>query len=214
MESIPTHDQVTARSRMDTPWEGAPTGAPSPRRRRFLVDSRYQLRASLLSVTVVLILLFLLNMSLYSLNSRSTAIGLAIAPELRSYLLSQSRSELNLVLVGSAIFLLGTFVVGILESHRTAGAAYKIARSLSRVRDGSFSASLRLRRSDELQEVARAFNAMATSLQERTHREIEALEGVLARVERFSADPSTPGVVDDLRGLLDEKRRLLDSRNS
>jgi methyl-accepting chemotaxis protein len=212
MEATPTHGRATTPPHLGEAGAESLGGTRFFRRRRFLIDSRYQLRASLLTVTVVLILLFLLNLSLYSLNRRTTAEELAIAPELESYLLSQSqsRSELNLILIGSAIFLVGTFVVGVLETHRTAGAAYQIGRSMARICDGRFTVSLHLRRSDELQEVASVFNTMAMSLQERTRREIGALEEISARVRRLPADAATPRILDDLQGLLEQKRRLVE----
>jgi HAMP domain-containing protein len=52
-----------------------------------------------------------------------------------------------------------------MESHRTAGAAFAIRRTVDQLRLGDRGARVRLRRGDHLQELARAVNELAESLE-------------------------------------------------
>ena len=63
------------------------------RRRRFLVDRRYQLTMAFLAVALVLALVILLNFSLFTSAIRETEEALSIAPEFEEYLRAQDRAS-------------------------------------------------------------------------------------------------------------------------
>ncbi|HEX4823439.1 MAG TPA: hypothetical protein VFV19_03945 [Candidatus Polarisedimenticolaceae bacterium] len=120
---------------------------PAWRRRRYVVDARSQLRAGILVGSLTLGLLVLLNLSVFTgRDSGATSWALLIT--------------------GSVVFFTGIVAIGILESHRTAGAAFAIRRTIDAVRDGQRGARVRLRRGDHLQELADAVNALAVALDE------------------------------------------------
>lgn len=138
------------------------TGRRSWRRRRFVVDARYQLRAGVVVGSVAVVLLILLNASLIS-QGRSRA---PEAPASGRPMTVDGRDGASwaLLLVGSGVFLAGVIAVGILESHRTAGAAYAIRRSIDQIREGRPGVRVRLRRGDHLQDLAKAINQLAETL--------------------------------------------------
>jgi signal transduction histidine kinase len=75
------------------------------------------------------------------------------------------------VLLGSTVLLGGVIVLSVLESHRTAGAAYAIRRAVDAIRDGRSEIRIRLRQGDHLQELARAINQLAETIDaERSQR--------------------------------------------
>lgn len=131
------------------------------RRRQFVVDARYQMRAGVLVGAVALVLLVLLNASLI-LQERAEAATASFlsAPSLAV----QDTTSWALLLVGSAVFLGGVILVGVLESHRTAGAAYAIRRALDAIRDGRPDIRVRLRRGDHLQDLATSVNQLAETI--------------------------------------------------
>ena len=63
------------------------------------------------------------------------------------------RAEFVLILAASVVFLAGVFVMTIVETYQTSGAAIAIARHFRNVRDGRYDTRLRLRDSDNLQEL-------------------------------------------------------------
>jgi hypothetical protein len=133
------------------------------RRRQFLVDAQYQLRSGVLAGTVAIILLVLLNTALVlqqgesSPGSEGTGLG-------RPSISIQDRSSLVIMLIGSAVFFGGVVLVSVLESHRTAGAAFAIRRAVDAMRGGETQIRVRLRRGDHLQELARSINLLAETL--------------------------------------------------
>jgi len=140
----------------------APGGGLSGwRRRQFVVDARYQLRAGVLVGTVAVVLLVLLDASLI-LQDRATAAAAATA--VRPLLAGQDRASWALLLLGSAVFLGGVTLVGVLESHRTAGAAYAIRRAVDAIRDGQSEIRVRLRRGDHLKDLAKSINQLAETI--------------------------------------------------
>jgi methyl-accepting chemotaxis protein len=154
-----------------------------------VVDGGYQYRAAFLAVAISLLLLIVLNLSLVFASREGARSAKAIAPEFREMIEAQDRVQIGLVATGSLVFLVGVFLVSILETHRTAGAAFKIGRSLDRLREGRLDTRLRLRRGDNLQDLAASVNAMAGALQERAWQDVELIEGVAARLEGGAGDP-------------------------
>ncbi len=138
----------------------APQAALSEwRRRQWVVDAPYQLRAGVLVGTVAIVLLALLNASLVTHNRAVAATAAA-----RPLLAGQDRGSWVFLLFGSALFLVGVVLVGLLESHKTAGAAFAIRRAVDAIREGRSDVRVRLRRGDHLQELAASINDLAETI--------------------------------------------------
>jgi methyl-accepting chemotaxis protein len=125
-------------------------------RRQLVVDSRYQLRGGLLVGVIALILLILLNATMV-LPQRATNGSHAQAA-------SQNGAAWALVLLGSAVLIGGVALIGVLESHRTAGAAYAIRRAVDAIAEGRRDVRVRLRRGDHLQQLAASINRLAEAI--------------------------------------------------
>lgn len=126
-----------------------------------IVDSRYQLRSGILVGTVAVLLLVVLNASLIFQHRTN---GIAAVADVRPFVGGQDRISWALLMLGSAVFLGGVLVVGVLESHRTAGAAYAIRGAVDAIRDGKPQIRVRLRRGDHLQELAKSINLLAETI--------------------------------------------------
>lgn len=151
----------------DKPAAGGETRGGGPfgwRRRQFVVDARYQLRAGVLVGLVAIVLLVLLNASLMFPHRPPSAAASMAATPMRSPYVASDRSSFALLLLGSAVFLGGVVVVGLMESHRTAGAAFAIRRAVDGLRDGQSQVRVRLRRGDQLQDLARSINQLAETI--------------------------------------------------
>ena len=132
------------------------------RRRQYVVDARYQLRAGVLVGIVAVALLILLNISLVAQQRALPGPGGASAVPRSGA--GPDGASWTLLLLGSGVFAAGVIAIGVLESHRTAGAAYAIRRSVDQIRAGQTGVRIRLRRGDHLQELATAINQLAESL--------------------------------------------------
>ena len=203
-----TTEQSVSANVLTTPADRrAPWSHLMFRRRRFLVNRRYQLRVTAVTMGTAFVLLLLADFVLFTLNRRSTLAALGVAPELGTYFSAQDRFQLGLIAMGSLAFLAGGFVLAILETHRTVGAAFNVCRCLEALGDGRHATRMRLRRGDNLKEIELAFNEMATALEERTLRDVAILEATAGRAERIGSPEATELAVT-LRQLAAEKRRL------
>lgn len=146
----------------DTLPLGRTTSRRPDRRRRIVVDSRYQVRAGLLVGSVALVLLALLNTSLVT-QSRAGAAASAATAWTREPGTEVGLSWM-LLFAGSAVFFGGVVLIGVMESHRTAGAAFAIRRSIEAIRDGRVGERVRLRKNDHLQDLAQAVNRLAEAI--------------------------------------------------
>ena len=133
---------------------------PIWRRRRYVIDPRYQIRAGVLIGSTALVLLILLNTSLIVHGPAAPASATAAHPAVHG----QNPATFALLLLGSAVFIAGVVLVGLLESHRTAGAAFAIRRAVDALREGQSQVRVRLRRDDHLQELARSINELAETI--------------------------------------------------
>jgi len=152
----------------EKPAAAGPTRGGGPfgwRRRQFVVDARYQLRAGVLVGVVAIVLLVLLNAALVLPHRHASAAAAMAATPVRPPFEASDRSSFALLLLGSAVFLGGVVVLGLLESHRTAGAAFAIRRVVDGLRDGQSQVRVRLRRGDHLQDLARSINQLAETIE-------------------------------------------------
>jgi signal transduction histidine kinase len=174
------------------------------KRRDFLINKRYQLRAGFLTAAVVLVLLVLLNLTVYTTATSNADKILADAPELAPMVRAQERVELFLIVLISLIYLAGVFLVTILETHRTAGAAHSLAKRMAEIRSGRYKSRVSLRKGDNLRELEDAFNEMSSSLEERSWRDIEILTELAKEADRVDA-----ALALRLRELAESKRSLV-----
>jgi hypothetical protein len=177
-------------------------------RRHFLLDPRMQLRAVGLVCSIVLVLLIVANLALHALREQRTAALSSDIHELAPVLRQQDRTELGLMALASLVFLGGVFVVTILETHRTAGAAYNIGRRLEDVRSGRYDVRLHLRHGDTLRGLEAPFNDMLHALQDRAWADVDALEELAAQADLVSTPLEAHELADRLRALAAAKRQL------
>jgi HAMP domain-containing protein len=100
-----------------------------------------------------------------SLLYRLFTTAVALSTEERAFL--EHEFFITLIALGmcSALFLIGMTALLLRYSHRIAGPLYHFQRVLREVTSGNRSARITLRKSDELQELARDFNQMMDSLE-------------------------------------------------
>jgi hypothetical protein len=176
-----------------------------PRRRRFIVNWRYQLKASLFGVSLALIMLSLVNLNVYFTNRASTESILVVNPELRTSLEVRDRRQVIELALGSVVVTLAIFALGIFQSHKTAGAAFSLRRTLLQLRDGQYDATPRLRRDDNLQELLAPIGDLARALRDTTAAEISTLQAVVESLGKEPADPPRREAAARLRNLIQEK---------
>lgn len=189
------------------PKSGMPTVF---RRRRFVSDLRYQLRASFLSIAIVVTLLILLNLTVFMLARTTTEAFVEQAPTLEASLKARDAAR-QLWLAGFSVAFLGIFLfVRLLETHKTAGATWRLKKSIDALSGGHLDTPLFLRKHDNLQDLLQHLKSHATALRVRAEQEAAELEQLAIQLER---DPATlHSVAQSLRKHSETKREQLSSR--
>lgn len=175
-------------------------------RRQYVINREKQLRSAFLVVVVVVLLLVPLNYSLHTVRQQETATITASNPELRPLMESRDRIELGVGLLASMVIMAGVFVLTILETHRTSGAAFAIRRRIDLVREGRLDAQLHLRGSDNLRELEAPFNAMVEALRSGASEEADALEEIANQVAGIIVPQEAHSLAVRLRQLARKRR--------
>lgn len=175
-------------------------------RRQYLVNRRRQIRSALLVAVVVLLLLLPLNYSLHTVREQETTTITASNPELKPLMQSRDRTELIVGLLASVVILVGVFVLTIIETHRTAGAAFALVRRLDEIREGQFGTRLTLRGGDNLREIEGPFNAMVEALRTRAIEEANQLESLAKKASDVVVPREAEAIGHKLRSIAKKKR--------
>ena len=149
------------------------------RRRTLLINPEFQLRAlalpTLISVGTVTALIFTLFRVLVTSSFP--------APQrINSLWETQEVRWLLMSFAAAAGFTALMLIVGLVETHRAAGAIFKVKRHLVRIGRGDLTTRVHLRRQDHFQDVAEEFNLMAETLQEESRDELHLIQDGLEAV--------------------------------
>jgi len=179
---------------------------PRFRRRNYLVDKRSQLVTVAMVGLLTAMLLVLINLGLYVARSWTTAEMVTHAPQLRRALDEQSQVEGRRVLIASGVMLLVIMAMTVLQTHRTAGAAYKLRLNLAELRKGKYGIRTVLRRGDKLRDMEREFNGLSQALLERSNQIAVELEDAAAAADRVSTPVEAHEIGDRLRRMAAQER--------
>jgi methyl-accepting chemotaxis protein len=183
------------------------------RRRRILVDTRYQMKTALIGVTGMALLVGLMCLILHRVSVQSSREILQVAPSLEGSLRARDVTQLVMLLAWGLLFIGGVFFVQILESRRTAGVILNVRRRLEELRSGRLHARVTLRKHDNFPELAGSFNEMAGVLRARTEGELATLGRLasqtseLLREEALGNREGTRRIAAALRQSLEDARR-------
>jgi methyl-accepting chemotaxis protein len=159
------------------------SGAKPHKRRHYLVDRRRQLTATIRVVGMVFILLFILNAVIAWQSYTTTHQVMAKDPEVGERMLANDLRNMAIMGGISLIILAMVAVRSIMLTHRTAGAAYKIAQSMEKIASGDFDVTLRLRRDDNLLGLEDPFNSMAKALLRYADEDYRSLTKIATEIE-------------------------------
>ncbi len=161
---------------------GSPTRIPVVgRRRSYFINPSYQLRAmfvpTVVAVSSVTVLVFVHFLLLQPGPERSALTDGTITVS------SLFNSGWLMTSIGFSLLYAALFIfLGVVETHKAAGAIFKIKHYLHRVSMGDLRSRVTLRRKDHFQDVADEFNSMSDSLLDEARQDLElvhmALDGI------------------------------------
>lgn len=162
-------------------------------RRRYLVR-KFQLKFAGFVLLFMLVVGFACGFIVY--NSSMSILVKKLSGVFPQHRLIAIINEMNLRLViGFILALILIFIASIFVSHRIAGPLVRIEKSISEIGDGNLSLIVKLRKSDELQDLAQTINNMTALLKEKlkvskekTLKSCETLEFVKTELAKPSLD--------------------------
>jgi len=162
-----------------------PPDIPPFYRRTYLIDKKGQLKTTIKVAGLVAFLLLVLNLVLAGISTGESRKIIAANPDLAPHMAATDRSGSFVIASGSLFLLFLVVVRTVVETHRTAGAAFNIKRCLGRVADGELHTVLTLRPKDNLMELQEPFNRMVASLRKRASEEQKLLTDLSSKIEEL-----------------------------
>jgi methyl-accepting chemotaxis protein len=179
------------------------------RRRTILVDPRYQLRAAGVATGTVMAAFVALVGAIHFETLRIRDAMARLDPDIARELADAAVLDPVLFSLIAGLVTAGVFLVALLESHRTAGAAYSIAQTLEAIGQGRFRVRARLRKNDHLTGLRDAVNQMAESLETAVQREAATLDVLAERMEAAKDETERAAVAGELRDVARRRREKL-----
>lgn len=141
------------------------------KRRNYFIDKSFQANFIVKFCLLVMLGGALTIGALYYLGMRSTTVSIV-----NSRVIVKSTSDFLLpvliqtvavvvVIVGAATVFLTLFV-----SHKIAGPLYRLKKSMQELAEGNLTSDIKLRKNDQLRDIADTFNQMVDKLKERFSR--------------------------------------------
>ncbi len=156
---------------------------PRFRRRHYLIDRQQQLAATVRVAGLVFVLLLMLNVLVGWQSHTSTDAVIAANPAMGARMREVDNRNLAIMAGISLIILAAVVVRSIMYTHRTAGAVYKVSKTLDEVANLDFDATLRLRNEDSIRGLEEPFNRMVATLRQRAQEDREAMEKLASQIE-------------------------------
>ena len=170
-------------------------------RRRYLLDPKRQLRTAVMTTSLIVALVLMVNLGFALLRTSQTAFLSAAAPQLTPVLEEQDATISLTMIVISIGLVIAVALTTIVHTHRTAGAVYAVRQRFERVTAGDLQVTLRLRQRDNLQDLEAPFNEMIVALRKRALQEVDSLEQLASRAAKIGP------AGDDIAAALDEFAR-------
>jgi len=175
------------------------------KRRKYLVDRKRQLAATVRVAGLVLVLLVILNGVLAWQSYNVTNSVLTSNPVMGERMRAIDNRNMAITAGISLIILAMVVMRAIMITHRTAGAVYKISMCLEEVADFNFDGNLRLRNEDNLRALEEPFNKMVGNLRRRALDDVQAMEKLSDEIEEHG----NPVDAEMLRRIADSKARIV-----
>lgn len=172
---------------------------------QYLIKLRFQFRFSLILLGILSASLFILYMESSAALNRVIESGGISNPDVVVQL------ELLIEILGKSAFMLAAISFGVILflSHFLAGPLYRFEKTFDEIRDGNLTVVARLRRHDEMQDVADRLNQALAGLRNRFKKDRDAADGDWALVESLAKELRSAGDsarADRLDKILSDRR--------
>lgn len=191
--------------------------------RNYLLDSKLQLRYTLIMVLISSALTGVLGYIWYRQmreTSKTVEVKALISlteheiQQLQDEMKSQDRLRLGVLVGFGVIFALVVAAYGIILTHKVAGPLFKITRYMTEIKDGRIGPIYDLRRGDQLRDFYAVFKEMHISLRQDVEQDLSTLNEVIQSAESHMAKIGEEGGAGDLERSLAALREMRDRKEA
>ena len=166
-------------------------------RRKYLIDTKFQLR-----YTLTMLVVWTASAAVFGCALAAALIKTASDPTLTS-------AAVGVFLAGPSLLIFGAlFSFGILLTHRISGPVYVMTRIVDELARGELPAPRALRKRDELQGFFRRLGEAIEYLRSKEQREAAVIEQALEQLQS-RARPEDAELLNGLTALVETKRRTV-----
>jgi len=180
------------------------------KRRSLLINPGFQVQAMLLPTLISVATVTGLVISLFLVMQSANAELPAEFGVLQGIWDAAEARWLWSSIAGALTFAALMITIGLVETHRAAGAVFKMQRHIHRVTAGDLDARVYLRKGDHFQDVAEDFNRMIDSLRDDVRHDLEQIHralDVLGQVRPMGRDDASVRLAAAWDSLVELKRR-------
>jgi methyl-accepting chemotaxis protein len=165
-----------------------PKAVPGKRRiKNYLLSPELQMRYGLYFLLFGFISAFFLQWFVYD-KVKSQLVAFYALPDSDKLILEWIDPSVVLVDSQAIIFFIAfpivCFVFAIFITHRIVGPVVALKRQIEKLQQGKFSSRVKLRKNDELFELAEALNELTANLQQKEMREIAERDGKVTDIKK------------------------------
>jgi len=180
------------------------------RRRQYVVDKKFQLRATLVGVVYIVAVTASLGLLVGYLTRSMGLLLEAHSEELTTLYYAQQRD----MMVTTTLFLVSISAAWIFftiwRTHKIAGPMYKIKKLMSEVDGDSLHIAGALRKGDEMWELFEAFNSMIEKLRKHQSDEAKRVAKLLDKLDKAEDDEERKEIAKELRTFKDQMEAALE----
>jgi len=133
-------------------------------RRQLLINPSFQIQFILKFCIVVVVAAFLIGIAVFFLTGNSTTVAIentrVFAKPTSDFILPSLSVTVLIVSVFAALVI---FCLSLLATHKIVGPIYRLQKEISLMQEGDIGRSFKIRDKDELQELAKSLNFMAST---------------------------------------------------
>ena len=137
------------------------------RRRNYFIEKKFQSRFVIQFCLVVILASLMTALALYLFSDQSTTVSFqnlrAVAHTTTDYLIPLL---IQTVLISAVIVGIATMIVALFISHGIAGPLYRFKKELNMIESGDLTSNFRIRKEDQLQDIASSVSRMTQKLRE------------------------------------------------
>ncbi|MBF0485357.1 MAG: methyl-accepting chemotaxis protein [Candidatus Omnitrophica bacterium] len=191
-----------------------PASLRNSKRRNFYIDKDFQSRFIVKFCALVVGGAGLTISLLYWFSRQSTSVSI-----FKSRVVVMTTADFILpllvqtVVVVSIIVGLAAIVVTLFVSHKIAGPLFRFKQTFKELSEGNFSSQVKLRKDDQLHEVATEFNQMIVTVRTKMHsarEDVLFIKNAMDVIGEFNVDEHKRKQFNDLKAKLQELEKTID----